>query len=56
VALNPPSRFSTQLFAYSFVAKNRAASATSEACPNRPRGMASIAFDRASGVMARVVY
>lgn len=56
IALNPPSRFRTQLFAYLFVAKNRAASATSEASPKRPRGMESTASDRRSGVMARIVH
>ena len=56
VALNPPSRFRTQLFAYLFVAKNRAASATSDVSPNRPRGMDSMAFERPSGIMAKFVH
>lgn len=34
-ALNPPSRLSTQLLAYSFCAKNTAASAISRGSPNR---------------------
>ena len=40
-ALNPPSRFITQLFAYSLLAKNTAASAISSGAPNRPSGMLS---------------
>lgn len=34
-ALNPPSRFKTQLFAYSFCARKTAASAISLGLPNR---------------------
>lgn len=52
MALNPPSRLSTQLFAYLFLAKNTAASAISEDFPKRFRGMEFRAADRASGVMA----
>ena len=52
MALNPPSRLRTQLFAYWLVAKNRAASAISEACPNLLRGMELRASERASGVIA----
>lgn len=38
VALKPPSRFRTQLFAKRFVARKIAASATSSGCPTRREG------------------
>jgi hypothetical protein len=56
VALSPPSRLSTQLFAYSFLARNTAASATSSAIPKRFSGIWSKAWDLASGVMAMDVH
>lgn len=52
-ALKPPSRLSTQLFAYLFVARKTAASAISLASPKRDRGMAFKASFRAGSVMAR---
>jgi hypothetical protein len=52
MALKPPSRFNTQLFAYLLVARKTAASAISEASPNRFKGMAFRASERASGVIA----
>jgi hypothetical protein len=39
IALNPPSRFRTQLFAYLFWKRNIAASATSSTSPNRLKGI-----------------
>lgn len=56
MALNPPSRLRTQLFAYLFVAKKTAASAISAASPKRFRGTAFMASRRALGVMATDVY
>jgi hypothetical protein len=55
-ALNPPSRFSTQLFAYLFVTKNTAASAISEVKPNLLRGMEFNASVRAAGVIPICLY
>jgi hypothetical protein len=52
VALSPPSRLRTQLFAYLFVARKTAASAISEGSPKRFRGMEFRALDRASTGMA----
>lgn len=46
-ALNPPSRLSTQLFAYLLVAKKTAASAISATSPKRDRGMDFNASERA---------
>lgn len=53
-ALKPPSRLSTQLFAYLFLIRNKAASATSSGLPNRPDGTrlmvsASIPFGKPKG-------
>ena len=42
VALKPPSRLRTVLFAYSFVVRNMTASATSFGVANRPRGIESV--------------
>jgi hypothetical protein len=56
VALKPPSRLSTQLLAYSFLARNIAASATSQGFPKRFIGMCFRAWDLASGVMAVSVH
>lgn len=44
LALNPPSRLRTVLFAYSFLTKNITASATSSAFPYRRRGMSATSF------------
>lgn len=55
MALNPPSRLSTQLFAYALVAKKTAASAISEVWPKRFNGMAFRARFFASGVMAVII-
>lgn len=56
MALNPPSRFSTQLFAYLFVTRKTAPSAISEGRPNLLMGMEFMASVRAAGVMAACLY
>lgn len=51
-ALNPPSRLITQFVAYSFFARNKAASAISSTVPKRFRGIFSRALLRAVASMA----
>lgn len=51
-ALNPPSRLSTQLFAYLLVAKKTAASAISVTSPKRDKGMEFNASERAGSDIA----
>ena len=55
IALNPPSRLSTQLLAYLLAAKKTAASAISVTSPKRERGMAFSASLRARSVMALMI-
>lgn len=56
VALKPPSKFKTVLFAYALLARKTAASATSLVVPKRPRGMEAERLPFWSNAAQWVVY